>query len=386
MALRKPLFINLTDGIHEEVNPTADSIALGLLSLSGIAGVAVQAGGNLISGLATPVSATDAATKAYVDAASMGLSFKAPVLAVATSNVTLSGTQTVDGVSLVAGNRVLLTGQTTASQNGIWLVASGSWTRSSDYTTGSSAASSTVWVEKGTLYADTGWTCTSDPGSDIVDTSATAWVQFTGLGQITAGNGLTKSGNTLAALLNGTTLAVGPSGLSVLGLPSLFTINGAAVSANVVAAALNTLTAGSASVADALHTHNSVYQSSFSQQSYAIGGSAPVSSAVSAGDPVCWSATAGTLARADAATDATSRVIGLAATAAASGATVSYISGGTVGSVVTGATGNTPYFLAAGGGLTTTIPTATGNRVIRVGFARNPTDIQVAITDMGKRA
>lgn len=386
MALRKPLFLNTGDGVSEEINPTNDSITLGLINLGGIGGVALQAGGNLLSGVATPVSATDAATKAYVDNAQLGLAFKPPVLAMATSNITLSGTQTVDGVSLAAGNRVLVTGQTTASQNGIWVVASGSWTRPTDFATGGSAASSVVWVEKGTVNADTGWTCTNDPGSDVIDTASLAFVQFTGLGQITAGNGLTKSANTISALANGTTIAVAAAGLSVLGVPASFTIAGTATSANVTAANLGTLTAGSGSSADGLHTHSNVNSAVYANQAQAIGNVAVVSSASSAGDPVCWSATNNTLARGDCSADATSRVIGLCNTSASANASVTYIKDGIIVGCLTSAVANTPYFLAAGGGLTTSVPTASGNRVVRVGFAKNATDLYVSISDMGKRA
>lgn len=104
------------------------------------------------------------------------------VRAVSTTNIaSLSGlATTVDGVALnTDGFRVLLAGQTTASQNGIWLVHSGAWTRPVDFATGLSAACSYVFVDQGTSNADTGWLCTSNIGSDVVDTNSLAWQQFT---------------------------------------------------------------------------------------------------------------------------------------------------------------------------------------------------------------
>jgi hypothetical protein len=98
---------------------------------------------------------------------------KLPVVAVADSNITpLSGlTTTVDGVALnTAGQRVLLTAQTSGVTNGIYVVASGAWTRSTDMATGSSATSAYVPCSGGTVYKQTGWYCATSPG--VVGTDA----------------------------------------------------------------------------------------------------------------------------------------------------------------------------------------------------------------------
>ncbi|QLH52738.1 MAG: hypothetical protein CH6_0013 [Candidatus Kapaibacterium sp.] len=149
-----------------------------------------------ITNLADPVNPTDAANKQYVDNAIQGIDAKASVRAATTANITLSGTQTIDGVSLSVGDRVLVKDQTTASQNGIYVVASGAWSRASDADTWAELVSAFVWVESGTQNGDTGWLCTVDPGGTL-GTTAVTWVQFTGAGQINAGNGLSKTGNTL---------------------------------------------------------------------------------------------------------------------------------------------------------------------------------------------
>lgn len=157
---------------------------------------AVDFNNQRITGVGAPTEATDAATKGYVDSAVQGLDPKGGVKAATTANITLSGTQTIDGVAVVAGDRVLVKNQSTASQNGIYVVAAGAWSRASDMDTWDEVPSAFVFVEQGTTNADSGWLCTADSGGTI-GTTAIAWSQFTGAGQITAGAGLTKTGNVL---------------------------------------------------------------------------------------------------------------------------------------------------------------------------------------------
>jgi hypothetical protein len=165
--------------------------------LRGTFGADVSAGGFKLSNLASPVGNSDAATKQYVDGVAQGLDVKQSVSAIARGNITLSGPQTIDGVALVAGDRVLVSGQTTGSANGIYVVAASAWSRASDMDTGSDAAGAFCFVEQGTVNADSGWVCTNNKGAAVVGTDALVFSQFSGAGSIVAGAGLSKSGNTL---------------------------------------------------------------------------------------------------------------------------------------------------------------------------------------------
>ena len=150
-----------------------------------------------ITGLADPVNAQDAATKSYVDAFAVGLDPKQSVRVATTVNVTLSGTQTIDGVSLSAGNRVLVKDQSTASENGIYVVSASAWSRSSDADTDAEVTAGLfTFVEEGTAHANSGWVLATD-NPITVGTTDLSFVQFSGAGQIEAGDGLTKTGNRL---------------------------------------------------------------------------------------------------------------------------------------------------------------------------------------------
>jgi hypothetical protein len=141
----------------------------------------------------TPTSNTEIANKLYVDSVAQGLDPKASCVAATTVNITLSGAQTIDGVALIAGDRCLVKNQLTAADNGIYLVAAGSWTRAADMDTWAEVPGAFTFIEQGTLYADTGWVCTSNAGGTIGVTAIT-WVQFAGVGSYTAGTGLTLTG------------------------------------------------------------------------------------------------------------------------------------------------------------------------------------------------
>jgi hypothetical protein len=156
----------------------------------------------IVTGLSDPVNGTDAANKNYVDAARSGLDVKASVRVATTGPGTLASSfangQVVDGVTLATGDRILIKDQATGSENGIYTVnASGAPTRSTDADSNTEVtAGMFTFVEQGTANADSGWVITND-GAITLGTTALTFVQFSGAGQITAGAGLTKTGNTL---------------------------------------------------------------------------------------------------------------------------------------------------------------------------------------------
>jgi hypothetical protein len=154
----------------------------------------------VVTGLSTPVNGSDAATKGYVDGAVQGLDIKASVRCTTTANITLSGAQTIDGVAVGAGERVLVKNQSTASENGIYDSASGAWARSFDAQDGEISPGMFVFVEMGTVNADSGWVLTTNSPMLPIGQQALTFAQFSGAGQIAAGAGLTKTGNTVDAV------------------------------------------------------------------------------------------------------------------------------------------------------------------------------------------
>jgi hypothetical protein len=154
-------------------------------------------GGFKITGLADPASAQDAATKQYVDSVAQGLDPKASCVAATTTNITLSAPQTIDGVAVVAGDRVLVKNQTLPQNNGIYLVAAGTWTRALDMDAWAEVPNAFTFIEGGTTQADTGWVSTANAGGTLGTTPIT-FVQFSGAGTYTAGTGLTLTGGTFS--------------------------------------------------------------------------------------------------------------------------------------------------------------------------------------------
>jgi len=152
--------------------------------------------GAKIAALGTPTTDTDAATKAYVDSVAQGIDAKASCLVATTANITLSGTQTIDGVSVSAGQRVLVKDQSAAAQNGIYVCAAGAWSRASDADAWDELVAAFTFIEQGTNNANSGYICTVTAGGTLGSTAVT-WTQFSGAGQISAGAGMTKTGNTL---------------------------------------------------------------------------------------------------------------------------------------------------------------------------------------------
>lgn len=175
--------------------------------------------GQRATGLADPSVATDAATKQYVDSRLAGLTWKQPVRAATTTNGALATAyangQTIDGVTLATGDRVLLKDQATGSENGIYVVAaSGAPTRATDADSSAELDSAAVLVTSGTVNADNAYTQTTN--APTVGTSSLVWAQFGGANLPVAGNGLSRTGNTLAVVAAaGGGLSVAAGGVSV---------------------------------------------------------------------------------------------------------------------------------------------------------------------------
>lgn len=187
-----------------------------LLSEWGAPSSNVSFGSQRILNLADPVNDQDAATKNYVDAVASGLDAK-PSARVKTAGALPANTRSgnvltadvngaltsIDGVTVAVNDIVLVTDESTGANNGLYVVdslggASSQWSmtrhekadESSEVTPGMF-----VFIEEGTLYADTGWVLSND-GTVVLNVTALTFVQFSGSATFTAGNGLVKSGST----------------------------------------------------------------------------------------------------------------------------------------------------------------------------------------------
>lgn len=167
------------------------------LSVNEGTGIDASIAGDVLS---IAVDTATIATKGYVDALKQGFDYKDSVRAATTATITLSGLQTIDGVSLVAGDRVLVKNQTPVGNrkyNGIYIVADGAWTRAPDATAGNISSGMYCMVEEGATQAGMGFVL-STPNPIVVDTTNLNFVLF-GTNAISAGYGLTKSGSTISA-------------------------------------------------------------------------------------------------------------------------------------------------------------------------------------------
>ena len=447
MALRKFTFLNATEGYTEEQAAT-DELSLGKVTALGVGGIAIDVTGDRIVNVPdVPTANTDAVNANYVQAYSAGLDWKQSVrlaTAAALAAVTPAGTGvgktltadangalSVDSVAVAVGNRLLIKDQAAQDDNGIYTVtATGDGsnpfvlTRATDADQDAEVtAGAAVFVAEGTVNSDTGWVLTTnDPIT--VDTTNLVFTQFTGTGAIIGGAGILKTGATLDVELDTAagaqttgadggssglefdvtgaagklrakvdpaggiqrvaaglaleiddtpnTLDVDADGLKVVGLPLSFLINDVATSANVTAANVNTLVAGADSAADALHFHSNHVQIWTTSANTDLGDGVYISgnNTVAPGAP---------------SVDAQARVIGVARETVTSPAPVEIVVSGTVAGALSGATANAPYFLGAGGAPVLYAALVAGDRTIGLGFAKNATDLEVRIRDLGKK-
>jgi hypothetical protein len=181
---------------------------------------AIAMGTSKITGLGTPTADADAANKGYVDSVAQGLDTKASVVAATTTAGTLATSfadaEIVDGVTLATGNRILIKNQADATENGIYVVAaSGAPARSTDMNEGTEFPGAYVFVEEGTVNADTGWVCTNNSPVTLGSTNI-VFTQFSGAGTYTASNGVLLTGSNFTfAPQSGKGLETGASGAAI---------------------------------------------------------------------------------------------------------------------------------------------------------------------------
>lgn len=154
-----------------------------------------------------PSGPTSIVNQAYVDSVAQGLSFKQPALVASVSNIpTLSGLLTIDGVTLVAGDRVLVKNQATQADNGIYVASSGAWSRAADANTWDELLAAYLFILEGDVWQGSAWVCTDVPGGTLGVTAVT-FVQFSNNATYTAGTGLTLSGFQFSITNTGVTAA-----------------------------------------------------------------------------------------------------------------------------------------------------------------------------------
>lgn len=209
--------VSISRSDHVHGTPVHDAAAHSAVPLSALAAATANLalGGFKLTAIADGTNPNDAVSKQQLDSVVSGFDAKASVRAASTGvSLTLSGTQTIDGVAVVANDRVLAKDQAAPSANGIYVVAAGAWTRATDMDSWAEVPGAFTFVEQGTVNADTGWLCSADQGGTLGTTSVT-WTQFSAAGQITAGAGLTKTGNSLDVVPGDTTLTVSADSMVV---------------------------------------------------------------------------------------------------------------------------------------------------------------------------
>lgn len=188
----------------------------------------ISASSARIINVADPVSANDAANKNYVDSVKQALDIKDSVRVASTGNLSvatdLQNGDSVDGVTLATGDRVLLKNQTDASENGIYVaVASGTASRAADADVSADVTSGMfVFVREGTANGANGFVLTTN-GTINLDTTDLTFTQFSGAGTVTAGAGLSTGGSNIFSVNNGNTLQTTSDTLNIKGITTTAT-------------------------------------------------------------------------------------------------------------------------------------------------------------------
>lgn len=443
MAERKPLFFNDTDGFNEEM-ATGDTATFGGLSLGG--DLTFTAGE--VKGLPdTPTDPNAAASKKYVDAVASGLDPKESVRVATTADLasyvaagsgvgkTLtapdngSSHNTIDGVLLAVGNRVLVKNQgggASSVDNGIYTVTQlgddattpFKLTRATDFDEDAEVTNGAhCFVGEGTVNAAAAWVLTTaDPVT--VDTTAMAFTQYAGPGTYTGGNGIDITGTTISVdLATGTgpglefgsggdagkllvklesdgALRFDPSnkGLEVELEASNPTLQ---VSTNALGVKYDSnkgLTTGALGMEVKVDGSTVTFDGSGNLQAAAdkagrVENDFNVDEAIAVADPVYWTSTGDRIGKALANTISKSFPFAVAKTAQATvGNPSTVVSHGTCAGILSGATPGTRYWLQNTGGMATTRPTGSGARLVMMGMAKSGTDFWVDIRDFSRRA
>ena len=168
----------------------------------------------------TAANPTDLTNKAYVDMVVQGYAIKAEAQCATTGNITLSGLQTIDGYTTLAGDRVLVKNQSNQANNGIYAASSGAWSRTSDANTYASLVSAFIFIQNGSTQQNSGWVCTI-PATGTLGTTPITWSQLASAASYFAGTGLTLSSYTFSITNTGVSAGSYGSASSV----GTFTVN-----------------------------------------------------------------------------------------------------------------------------------------------------------------
>lgn len=413
MAERKPLFIS-SEGYSEEM-ATSDTATFGGLTLGG--NIVMQT--NKITGLGDPTSAQDAATKYYVDSVATGLDLKAScrvktvgdysawiaagsgVGATLTSATDATSNNDFDGVTVSVGNRILVTSHggddvTPDADNGIYVVttlADGAGqetvlTRATDADQNAEVTAGMFsFVTEGTVAADTGWVLVTND-SITVDTTALMFSQFSSAVTVTYDQGLSYTAGSVKVELDTSANAQGAgAGGGSSGLE--FDANNSAGKLRAAVHATGGLERTASGLAAKLNGSSLASASGGLSVSWApiLMESYVVNEAIAVADPVYWSSTSGRVGKALANDTSKANVIGVAKTAQGSaGSNADIVMHGICAGALSGATPGTQYYLAASGGITTTRPSGSANRILSVGFAATASNLFVRIADFGRLA
>jgi hypothetical protein len=184
----------------DDADASAQRTTLGLGTIATQNANNVTLTGGSITGLGDPSSSSEAATKNYVDTLVAGLRTRAVARVASTANVTIASAlengDTLDGVTLVTGDRVLLKDQSTASQNGLYtVVASGAASRDTEFDTISELAGQLILVSEGTTHADDLFLCTTDISATLGSSSILYTQVFPSSGGTVTSVGLADAGS-----------------------------------------------------------------------------------------------------------------------------------------------------------------------------------------------